>query len=144
MVESLADGLLWFVSPDEIAQRFSMAADDVDGNVAELATSAAEKGADAIRDVIIAGGEKPTAKGGPRIKSGDMLSSVDSNVKLNGRGRIQGAFGFINGAPDYTRYQDRGTRNIPAMLAMARGFQVTYDALDGDLRTGRWMPSSVL
>lgn len=136
-----SSGLLWFDKPDRIAQQLSIAADEVSTNVYDIVHSATFDAAEEMRKIIRSGGINQTQKGGPRIDSGAMIGSVDAQTFINGRARVQGEMGFTNGAPEYTKFQEDGTRHIAAMLAFATAQKNLVEDLQSQFEQGKWMPN---
>lgn len=69
------------------------------------------KGHETIKDVINAGGMNPTKKGGPRILSGDMISSSGfKSVTSGGTSFVEAGYGFNGSTPLQTFFQEDGTR----------------------------------
>lgn len=88
----------------------------------------AQEGADVIR-YVIATSSTPTglAEGREgRIKTGAMIDSVGSKVNI-GKTSMSAVAGFINNRPDYTIYQENGTRRIQAMdaIIIAREYMIS-------------------
>lgn len=123
-----ASGFYWFVTPGRIAQKMSVAVEKelmpaLEIEMRELGIEAAN----IMRQRITTGG-----LGGKvaRIETAAMLESVDSKTFINGRDRIQNEFGYIDNAPEYTKYQEYGTattgwgKGIEALDAMNMG--LTY------------------
>lgn len=138
------DGLNFFNDgANDFIQRLSVGADQLDGAVGGVVSDVVNEAVEIMRQVVMSGGEQATKKGGPRIDSGDMYNAIDGEVLVNGRGRIQANFGFINGAPEYTIYQERGTRTIPPMLAYAQAQERVITELWNELDQGRWIPASL-
>lgn len=135
----MADGLNWFTDLDRLAQKLSAAADELDKDTVAIIEHGLRNAAGEARRVVYSGGVNKTKKGGARYISGDMVRSIDSQVTINGRGRAQGKWGFINDAPDYTGYQEQGTKNIAAMLALTQANEDLYEYLSSQLRAGRWL-----
>jgi hypothetical protein len=135
----VADGLNFFTDLNKLAQSVSAAPDKIDDNVAEIVETALKHAADSVRDIVNDPGGRGTKKGGPRVLSGEMLESVGYDMGMNRRGRIQGKYGFVHGAPFWTKYQERGTSRIPAMMALATTNQSFVDELEDQLQSGRWM-----
>lgn len=136
-----SDGIRWFTGPGRFAQRLSIAESQLEGKAAEVVEKVVDRAADTMLQIIDNGGVNKTKKGGPRIDSGDMQESVNSNAHLNARGRVQGEFGFIDGAPDYTVYQERGTRHISPMLAYATALDQAIAEFDELIETTDWFPT---
>jgi hypothetical protein len=101
--------IYWFNGPEAFSQRLSITADALAGKAVDIVATTVEHAAKRMEDIIQEGGIEPTKKGGPRIKSSAMIDSVDSDSKINGRGRAQGEFGFSDNTPMWTTFQERGT-----------------------------------
>lgn len=140
----MADGLLWFTDPGVIAQKLSVAADQLDKNVYDIVEEATFNAAERMDDIVMEGGVNATKKGGPRVDSYAMVRSIDHTTSINGRGRVQGSFGFIKNAPEYTEFQEKGTRYIPAMLAFAEAQVLAINELQNQFDSGKWFPTSLL
>lgn len=139
----MASGVTWFNGPNKAAAKFSLAADEVTDNVEGIVVDVLEKAQKRIVEIVDAGGINPTKKGGPRVRpgSGAMRASADADVTQS-RTRVTGEFGFID-APDYTLFQERGTRYVPSMLAFARAFEEAATRMQNELDSGKWFPSSL-
>ena len=160
-------GLLWFGdSMNQFSQKVSHAIDELeDGEqIKEIITEALEKGTERMEEIVLDGGMNKTKKGGPRAESEAMFDSIDYTTSVNGRGRFQGEFGFLDGAPEYTKYQEYGTGSsgagraapgksgpseqasgggISAMLAFATANQEVITSLQNQLDSGQWFPTSL-
>lgn len=79
-----------------------------------------KEGAQRVREVIQSGGMNPTKKGGPRIKSGDMIGSADHKVDGGGGSvLVTAGLGANGGTPPQSVWQEGGTRRgISPMLAI--------------------------
>lgn len=140
-------GLMWFQdSLNRTAQKFSNAAGDITDNVADITSDAVDKGQDTMRQIVQAGGINKTKKGGPRILTGDMIDSIGGKVEINGRGRVQGEFGFIDGEPFYTIFQERGRKDgsLSSMLAFATAQQQVIEEMQASFEQGKWLPASLI
>lgn len=139
----MADGLLWFNDgPNDFIQRMSKAQGEIDDNVQGILQETVDTAVTEMQSIVKAGGLNPTQKGGARIDSGDMYDSIKGHVQINGRGRVQADFGF-EGAPEYTMYQERGTRYIPPMLAYAQAQEKAIIAMFDKFDQGQWVPQSL-
>lgn len=67
-----------------------------------------QAGKESTQQSVVDQGINKTAKGGPRIRSGDMFDSADAVTVTMGSVANVSA-GFINGPPKHTEYQERGT-----------------------------------
>jgi hypothetical protein len=116
------EGLYWFTDPKVIGQKFSAFAKDLPEELGSVVSESLDVAAETMRKVVIGKG---------RIRTGDMFNSIDAEMESIGGGRVRGNFGFIDDAPDYTIFQEYGTRGgragssaggtgIPAMLAFAK------------------------
>lgn len=106
----MADGIYWFTDPDVVAQKFSLAKDQLGDDADDIVKQVAEEGAESMRDTVLTGGVKnkePT--GGPRARTWAMFESIDSEAGTNSRGRAQAQFGYVKNAPYWTKYQEGGT-----------------------------------
>lgn len=103
-------GIFWFNGPNDFAQQLSIAEESLEGKAQAVVQELVDEAEDRMRQIIRDGGINKTKKGGARILSTDMYSSVGSKVGLNKRGRVQAEFGFTDEAPFYTKFQERGTR----------------------------------
>lgn len=103
-------GVYWANNgPDGFGQSLSVLANSLEGMADDVVEYITEGAADRMREIINDGGINKTAKGGARVgKTGDMLASVDSE-RATGGNRVRGNFGFIDNAPFYTKFQERGT-----------------------------------
>lgn len=105
-------------------------------HLGEWGDDVAEKGEKTFQDVVKAGGMNTTKKGGPRVKSGEMLNSIGKLTRSMGGNMVARAgFGVGKGStPHYTKYQEGGTygnrmfpdsattavgSGIPPMMAVA-------------------------
>ena len=107
--------------PAEFEQSLSLAEEALDGLAEEIVEKVLDDAVTRMQKIIADGGINKTQKGGPRIDSGDMFSSVGSEMLINKRGRVQASFGFINDAPLWTRFQERGTRALGPMRNRGSG-----------------------
>jgi hypothetical protein len=107
----------WFrgKAPLDFSQQMSITADALEGKAEEVVAELAETAKKRMQEIIKDGGIYPTKKGGARIESGDMYASVEGKVSVDSGNRVQGEFGFIDNAPFYTRFQERGTRSSGPM-----------------------------
>lgn len=137
----MANGVTWFNGPDQAAAKFSMAADEVTDNVEDIVVDVLDTAEKRMQQIVNAGGINPTKKGGPRRVSSDMYSSAKADVSQS-RGRVIGEFGFID-APDYTSYQERGTKYIASMLAFATAYQEAATRMQNEFDSGKWFPASL-
>lgn len=132
----------FFISEsNRLAQKFSAATDDIGPMSLEVVDAALDKGRSRMRQIIMSGGMNATKKGGPRVKSGKMLSSVEGKASINGRARVQGQFGFSDSAPVWTKWQEKGTTTgsrIPAMLAYTTANKELVDELIQNFGKGNW------
>lgn len=136
-----AGGLLFFANEaNKFAQKFSTAADQLDGAAGDLVSDAVDRALDRMRAIVLSGGINATQKGGPRVKTGQMFNAIDGNVSVNGRGRVQGEFGFAQDAPEWTLYQEAGTSRIASMLAYATARQELIADLQNQFEQGKWLP----
>lgn len=106
----MADGIYWFTDPGVIAQKFSLAKDQLGDDADQIVDDVTERGAETMRQIVLIGGVKnkePT--GGPRARTWAMFDSIDAKAGTNARGRSQGEFGYIDRAPGWTPYQELGT-----------------------------------
>ena len=75
-----------------------------------------------------------------RSATGYMMDSITSEVTSFGKGKIQGAFGWINRREDYFAYQEGGFQHaitgefIEGMYAMYDAAAWTLDQLEKDIR----------
>lgn len=86
-----------------------------------------------IKNVIEIGGMNPTKKGGPRIKSGQMIGAVDSAVLPDGAGAVTAlaAIGWNTAPPMHALYQEGGTsRGVTPMMAMPMASMEMGTAMD--------------
>lgn len=60
-----------------------------------------------IVDTIENSGTEKSGKRG-RIKTGEMKSSVDTNVDVINDKRVEGTAGWLDGSPEYAKYQELG------------------------------------
>jgi hypothetical protein len=126
------EGLWWFTDPGVIGQKFSAFATDLPEELGNVVSEVLDDAAQTMRETVMTSGVKDGAStGGPRIRTGAMYSSIDSEMSSGRGGRVSGTFGFINDEPDYTVYQEFGTRGgragssaggggIKPMLAFAK------------------------
>jgi hypothetical protein len=78
-------------------------------------------GAETMQNIISTISNTANGKTG-RIDTGDMLQSVEQRVVSSGSGAV-GMFGWLDHEPSYgAKYQDPGTRTIPAMNALQDAF----------------------
>lgn len=142
----MPNGLLWFDNGVlETAQKFSVAAAEMDGAIYEVVESNVEITIQEMRDIVLEGGINST--GHPRVRTGAMIGSIGGNIFTNGRGRVQGDVGFVNGPPRYTPYQELGTTRgglseggIPAMLAFATAQVGLVERMRAEFAEGAWLP----
>lgn len=136
-------GLAFFISAsNRFSQKFSTAADQVGPRTQDIVESELAVATGRMRNIIMSGGINPTKKGGPRVKSGRMINSVQGVAFLNGRARVQGKFGFSDSAPIWTKWQEKGTTKgsrIPAMLAYNTANRELVQALQRRFRQGDWL-----
>jgi len=148
------EGLYWFNGPNELAQRMSLAAGALKGTARDVVNTVSEHAVERMTDIVNAGGMNKTAKGGARVKTGQMIDSIGSKTDLNGRGRVQSEFGFINGPPDWTIFQEQGTigagknkaahggsGGIASMLAYATAHYEATVELTDQVQSTSWFPS---
>lgn len=149
-------GITWFNGgPGEMAQRLSVAEEAIPGKANKLVTELVEAAEDRMREIIDSGGENKTKKGGPRRLSDAMYSSVASTINKNARGRVQAEFGFIDNAPLWTKFQERGTLGsgpmrargasgggIPPMHAYAIALGETITAFQDKIDSVQWFAMS--
>jgi len=116
-------GIYFFTknSPNEFEQYLSLAAEALDGLAEEVVSAVLDRAVKRMEGIINDGGINKTIKGGPRIDSRDMINSVGSTLTGNGKARVQASFGFINDAPIWTRFQERGTRALGPMRNRGSG-----------------------
>lgn len=139
-------GIFWFSGPEQFSQRFSIAAESLEGKAEEVVKEVIEQAAKRMRDIINEGGINGTIKGGPRRLSDAMYSSVDSSFKMNARGRAQGEFGFIDNPPLWTKFQEDGTRargnnpGIAPMLAYATALAEAEVFFQDKIDATSWLP----
>jgi hypothetical protein len=138
----MADGLSWFGGgPREMIQKLSHAEGEIDDNVGRIIGESVDLAKKNMQDSIMDGGN--TKKGGPRIESGKMYNSVDGEV-TKARGRITGAFGYLNDPPEWTIYQERGTQFVSPLLAFAKAQEIAINDLTNKMEQGAWAPASLL
>lgn len=134
-------GLLFFANEaNKFAQKFSTAADEIGGAAGNLVSESVDRAVERMRQIVLSGGINQTQKGGPRVKTGQMINAIQGNVALNGRGRVQGDFGFAEDAPEWTLYQEAGTSRIASMLAYATARKELIDDLQSQFEQGKWLP----
>lgn len=103
------DGFYWFTDPGIIGQKFSVFAEELPFKLGTAVHRAINIAEEDIRARVLSLG---------RIRTGDMFSSIGSSMTITGGGRVAGNYGFINGAPFYTVFQEFGTSHgITAMHA---------------------------
>lgn len=127
-------GIYWFTDPGVIGQKMSARFDEiVTPQYAAEMNVIATKAANIMRERVSTGGLN--GKIG-RIETGDMLESIDGHAAVNSRSRVQAEFGYINNAPEYTKYQEYGTATtgwgggIEALDAMNAAMIFFEDSLD--------------
>lgn len=111
-------GIVWTVGSE--GQFINVAADFLKNRKAKIEQAFADvtkEAADKMRQVILAGGINKTAKGGPRVDSGLMLESVNFTFEAGGN-VVTGTFGWTETQEIYFLYQEGGTLNVSAMLAL--------------------------
>lgn len=133
-------GIYWFTGPDKYVQKMSIALNDLPGIALEAVNKVQEHAVERMHDVINAGGMNATKKGGARILSGKMIDSAQGRAWLNGRNRAQGEFGFVD-PPDWTEFQESGTRYIAPMWAYAEAHEAAVVELSNQVHTTKWFPS---
>lgn len=124
----MADGFYWYVDPDVIGQKFSVAAKEMNGILGGVVSEALDEAAQDMRERIA---------GLPRIRTGDMYNSIDARMTSRGE-RVSGNFGYIDGAPFYTVFQEYGTSRgitparafVDASLKLQATLRAKIDAAD--------------
>lgn len=110
----------WFTDPGVIGQKFSVFAKDLPFKLGTIVSEVVDAAAEDMRGRVLQLG---------RIRTGDMFSSIGSEMKMNGA-RAAGNYGFIFGAPFYTGFQEFGTsRGILAMHAFVDASQTAQATL---------------
>lgn len=105
-------GIYWFNDggPEFLAQKLSVASEKITSVVQGITEELMLEAADQLTDIQLSSKqENGVITGGPATISRRMLRSIDYKVAVNGRGRVQGEFGFINNAPDHVGYKEKGT-----------------------------------
>ena len=112
--------ITWDNAHQKAAGMFDLANEVEHRHVFEWGEDVALKGEQTIRDVIDAGGMNPTKKGGPRIKTGTMYSSVDSETRVaGGVASVFAGIGWNKVVPLHAIFQEGGTyRGITPMEAL--------------------------
>lgn len=135
-------GLAAFVTEaNRLSQRFSVAAESIGGMAEEVVAAELEKGVSRMRQIILSGGINKTKKGGPRVKSGKMLGSVEGKISGSSNTRVQAKFGFSDDAPAWTLWQEKGTyggERISQMLAFTTANKELADSLVDTFGKGDW------
>lgn len=111
-------GIYWFNDgPDALAQKLSTASKRVGQATLEITEELMLEAADRLTDIQLSSKQvNGNIVGGPAVISGAMLRSIDYKAAMNGRGRAQGEFGFINNPPEHATYKEKGTST--GMIAM--------------------------
>lgn len=138
-------GLIWISNtPDTLSQRFSVAADKMEGKAVETVMKVVTGASDIMKANIKRGGENQTKKGGARILSGEMIGSVQGKIEMNARGRVVGQFGFSEATPEWTMYQERGTKHIAPMYAYVEAQVWARAAFPDEIERGSWFDVTTL
>lgn len=67
-------------------------------------------GAKVVESAVMDGGVNKTKKGGPRVRTWEMHSSIDAVVEFSPKGQsISAMAGFIYSPPKWAIFQERGT-----------------------------------
>jgi hypothetical protein len=144
-----AEGIAWFDNGlISFAQKLSVAEHEIDGHARDIVLDVAQRAAENMRYIVEEGGINSTQKGGGRINSGKMLDSIDGKIGGSRGGRVSAEFGFLDGPPDYTVYQELGTTRggsseggIPSMLAFVTAQQQARVELQNQFQQYRkWLP----
>lgn len=83
----------------------------VDNAVARVAQETAQEGSEIVKEFIETRGTAKSGKRG-RVETGDMRDSVSGQSRKVSRGVHQAEFGWIQGTPEYSRFQERGFNHI--------------------------------
>lgn len=111
--------ITWDNAAQKAAGMSALSARVGSAHVLDWAADVAEDGAEQVKDTIQSGGVISTKKGGPRIKSGQMIGTVAPKTELFGDGSALAHAGWPNGGPDHTIWQEKGTsRGIPPMMSL--------------------------
>jgi hypothetical protein len=95
------DGIYWYTDPGVIAQKFSVFSRHLPLTLGGITSEVLNEAAETMRSRVMGLG---------RIRTGDMFNSIGSDMQSTAGGRIRGHFGYINGEPYYTIFQEYGTR----------------------------------
>lgn len=95
------EGFYWYTDPGVIAQKFSVFAKHLPGELGGIVSPVLDEAANMMRSTVL---------GLDRIRYGYMYNSIDAEMESVAGGRIRGRFGFIKDAPYYTIFQEYGTR----------------------------------
>lgn len=149
------NGIFWFNGPNDMAQSLSIAAEQLEGKAEAVVKELVEEAEKRMEQIIRDGGIYPTKKGGARMLTTDMYQSVGSSVSINKRGRVQAEFGFVDDAPFYTKFQERGTRGsgplrgsgatgggIAPMLAYATALGEAIEEFQNKIDSVEWFATS--
>lgn len=115
--------ITWFDIEPKIARLAILAKRSETEFAEEWAEEVADVGEQELQAAVVqgygSGFGSSTKKGGARIKSGEMISSIGSITAagLGGATAVAG-FGAANPTPMWTTFQEGGTRSIAAMLAV--------------------------
>jgi hypothetical protein len=147
------EGIFWFNGPNEFAQKLSIAEEALEGKAEQVVKELVDEAERRMEQIIRDGGIYKTKKGGARMLTTDMYQSVGSSVAINNRGRVQAEFGFIDNAPFYTKFQERGTRGsgplrssggggIAPMLAYATALGEAIVEFQNKIDSVQWFATS--
>lgn len=135
------DGLYWYTDPGVIGQRFSRHAGRLPNIIGGVVSEATDRAVDHMRNAVMTRGvERGVPTGGPRIQEGHMYNSIDGDVEI-AKSRVRSNFGFINRPPNWTEYQERGTKRtgwgqgIMPMHAFATAQVEFVDALEDEFQS---------
>lgn len=104
-----------------------------------------------IEAETMTGHERVAARGGGiagRVETGAMITSLKYITRNTASGNVTVNLGYQDDPPDYTKYQEFGTRTIAAVNAKQVGFNYmvakvmdnigyAWDQLDEDAKAGR-------
>lgn len=137
-------GLLFFANEaNKLAQKFSVASEELAGAAGDVVSEGVDRALDRMRAIVLSGGINSTQKGGPRVQTGQMFNSIQGDVSVNGRDRVQGQFGFSEDTPSWTLYQEAGTSRVASMLAYATARQELITDLQNTFEQGKWLPHTL-
>lgn len=142
------NGIHWFNNggPEFLAQKLSVASERVTPVVREITEELMLEAASQVTDTQLSSKqENKVITGGPAVIGGDMLRSIDYKVFVNGRGRVQGEYGFITNVPDHAGYKEKGTdTGMISMLALNKANLWLEGAAEAEFGKSFWKDVGLL